>query len=436
MFANSKVKSDCGRLIKIYREYRYSKNKEKEFSCSEFILATKEHPFFEIAENEPVCSRATLNRLERGQVIKDEDLYTFFISKLGFDGKEQPGISEKVSLFCDDLLEAVDNYQVEILTAMEERLEQLFDGIKDSFYYKDIYTLLKLILDYYVKAETPLQQEIDYIYSIRFLLNENARQLLLNMLFYYYYFLKGQVVKCKEIKEEMDQTVDQYYVTAANRATWMMYKELWMDALQLIDEGIEYYGRKNCTFHLASMYFMKALAMHTGNKKEIQCYFEKSISSFRQCKGTLAHIRMIKNYFNIGFCYYSNKDYETALKYFKTYLTYNPPFTLHILYIMHCKSILDSTELDTMLMNIRQHEKSSHVIFSTFYRFFRMKMDNTSPKEIEKFLMKDVLKILSSDFGYPNIIRYFEFELNNLVIETKCYKDLILFKNKTSHKID
>ena len=436
MFANSKVKSDCGRLIKIYRENRYAENKAKEYSCSDFILSTRENPFFEIAENEPVCSRATLNRLERGQVIKDEDLYSFFIRKLGYDGEDHPGITDSVNLFSDTLYEAVNEYNVEKMERLEAELEEIFEGIKDSFYYGDVYRLIKVILDYYLRAETPVQEVVDFLYSIRFILNDNIKQLLLNMLFYYYYFLKGKVKLCGQIKEEMDQAGEYRYITAGNRATWMMYKELWMDALQLIDEGIEYYEKKQVPFHLASMYFMKALGLHTGNKENVQYYFEKSIMAFRESKGALAQVRLVKNYFNIGFCYYSNKDYETALKYFKTYLTYNPPFTLHILYIMHCKSLLNNTELDTMLKNIRQHDLSRNTFFNVFYQFFRMKMDNVGAKEIEKFLMKQVLKILSSDFGYPNIIKYFEFELNNLVIETKCYKDLILFKSKTSHKID
>ena len=45
MFANNKMRENSGRLIKIYRERMHQGSKDKRFSCNEFILATKDHPF-------------------------------------------------------------------------------------------------------------------------------------------------------------------------------------------------------------------------------------------------------------------------------------------------------------------------------------------------------------------------------------------------------
>ena len=51
MFANNKMRENSGRLIKIYRERMHQGSKDKRFSCNEFILATKDHPFYEIVED-------------------------------------------------------------------------------------------------------------------------------------------------------------------------------------------------------------------------------------------------------------------------------------------------------------------------------------------------------------------------------------------------
>lgn len=50
MFANNKMRENSGRLIKIYRERMHQGSKDKRFSCNEFILATREHPFYEVVE--------------------------------------------------------------------------------------------------------------------------------------------------------------------------------------------------------------------------------------------------------------------------------------------------------------------------------------------------------------------------------------------------
>ena len=112
MFANNKMRENSGRLIKIYRERMHQGSKDKRFSCNEFILATREHPFYEVVEGEPVCSRATLNRLERGQIIKDDELYVFFIEKLGFKVDDFPGVMSQVELISAELFEAVELYDI------------------------------------------------------------------------------------------------------------------------------------------------------------------------------------------------------------------------------------------------------------------------------------------------------------------------------------
>lgn len=53
------------------------------FTQEEFILTSRNHPFFEVKCGQPVCSRKTLCQLEKGKNIQEESLYRFFLSKLG-----------------------------------------------------------------------------------------------------------------------------------------------------------------------------------------------------------------------------------------------------------------------------------------------------------------------------------------------------------------
>ena len=69
---------------------RFHRRKERKmhaigFTQEEFILTSRNHPFFEVNCGQPVCSRKTLCQLENGKYIQEESLYRFFLGKLGLN---------------------------------------------------------------------------------------------------------------------------------------------------------------------------------------------------------------------------------------------------------------------------------------------------------------------------------------------------------------
>ena len=178
MFANNKMRENSGRLIKIYRERMHQGSKDKRFSCNEFILATREHPFYEVVEGEPVCSQATLNRLERGQIIKDDELYVFFIEKLGFKVDDFPGVMSQVELISAELFEAVELYDIRKIKEIDNKIETLFTKAKSYFYYSDIYEAFKIIIQYYLFAEYPNSVTAERMYYTSFLLSSKIDEIL------------------------------------------------------------------------------------------------------------------------------------------------------------------------------------------------------------------------------------------------------------------
>ena len=183
MFANNKMRENSGRLIKIYRERMHQGSKDKRFSCNEFILATKDHPFYEIVEGEPVCSRATLNRLERGQIIKDDELYVFFIEKLGFKVDDFPGVMTNVERLGDELFDAVLMYDVHLIRNLKNEIESDLEKAKNYFYYAEIYLAFKVIINYYLDASYPTNDESDQLYLNSFILDSKVEELISNILF-------------------------------------------------------------------------------------------------------------------------------------------------------------------------------------------------------------------------------------------------------------
>lgn len=71
-----------GVLIRHYRTQRLSLPEKENYSQDAFLIVSTRHPFFELLPGYPVCSRATLSRIENGKDIYEEELYRFFLRKL------------------------------------------------------------------------------------------------------------------------------------------------------------------------------------------------------------------------------------------------------------------------------------------------------------------------------------------------------------------
>ncbi|MGB7594075.1 MAG: hypothetical protein WBL80_00740, partial [Erysipelotrichaceae bacterium] len=71
-----------GVIIRRQRLLRRDASDRNAFKLDGFLCTSPGHPFFDIQLGYPVCSRATLLKLENGKEIREEELYRFFLDKL------------------------------------------------------------------------------------------------------------------------------------------------------------------------------------------------------------------------------------------------------------------------------------------------------------------------------------------------------------------
>lgn len=265
MFANSKMRENCGRLIKVYREMRHASSKDHQYNCSEFILATREHPFFEVAEGQPVCSRATLNRMERGLSVRDDELYEFFIGKLGFRASEFPSVIEQAEKLGEELYSAVELYDVSKIEQLDKQIDTLFEKARNYFYYNEVYTALKTVTDYYLNAGYP---DYDIAYNVHitsFVLSEKVEELVLIVLFDYFYYriydIRTSEILFNKMEKHKELKVSTLYI-----ATWLIYKKRLFDAIDATNKAIDYYSMMHSDYQLGVLYYTKALALHSIRK--------------------------------------------------------------------------------------------------------------------------------------------------------------------------
>ena len=436
MFANSKMRENCGRLIKVYREMRHASSKDHQYNCSEFILATREHPFFEVAEGQPVCSRATLNRMERGLSVRDDELYEFFIGKLGFRASEFPGVIEQAEKLGEELYSAVELYDVSKIEQLDKQIDTLFEKARNYFYYNEVYTALKTVTDYYLNVIYPKNSTADQLLMISFILDEDLEELVLNVLFDHFYYRDFDMVKAEKTYERLSMCSNRLQISSLFISGWSMYKERWFTALNVIDNALAHFQDKQVDFYLGVLYFTKAMALYTGNKENVEYYFTESIKYLERTPGKLARVKLVNNYFNVGFYYYFDRNYQQAIVFFKKFLENKPSFSVHMLYILHCTEETKCEEMFQLLQNIDLGDRSCYQINDVFFRYFKMKLNHKNEKYLENFILNEVKEVLATRFRSDNLIAYFENELSKIAKITKHYKSIASFNNFISHKID
>jgi hypothetical protein len=90
-----------GRLLKLNASHH------GDYGPKGFIICSTEHPFFDVQPGYPVCTRPTLLRLEQGKDIQEEELYRFFLHKLGLSYAFSMRREKRYDQFCFDFAQCV-----------------------------------------------------------------------------------------------------------------------------------------------------------------------------------------------------------------------------------------------------------------------------------------------------------------------------------------
>lgn len=434
MFENIRMRKNCGKLIKLYREQINKDSTSQDYLCCNFILATPNHHFFEIAPGQPVCSKATLNRLERGQSTKDDDLYLFFIKKLGYQAHDDFKLTQNLEDIYQRLYIAADFYIVEDLEKIEQEVELLFENKKNWFYYREIYTAFKIIFDYYLRVTYPNITEADRMLETHFVVNTKLDEVLLTILFEFYYNVQMNIFNAEIIVHVLENYKDSM-ISKIALSFWCNYKEKYMDSFTYIEKALNYYTGKS-DFRMGLFYYSKASILHSVNRTDIFDYFDLALECLEKIEGRLARDKTIKNYFNIGYHYYSLKSYDKAFSYFSKFLKYPRVFSTHFLYILNCSEMCGVNDLKELFKNVLPISRADNKFNTTFYNYFVMKVNKENDYLLEKCIMTKIYKVLKTEYRSKDLFEYFKNELTSLVKTTKRYKYLGDFDDVTSHKID
>ena len=71
---------------------------------------------------------------------------------------------------------------------LKNEIESVLEKAKNYFYYAEIYLAFKVIINYYLDASYPTNDESDQLYLNSFILDSKVEELISNILFDHYYY--------------------------------------------------------------------------------------------------------------------------------------------------------------------------------------------------------------------------------------------------------
>jgi hypothetical protein len=161
-----------GVMIHRYRIARLNSPQGDDFRQEKFLNCSSDHPFFDVQAGFPVCSRGTMLRLENGKNIREEELYRFFLGKLGLVYAYSP-LREQQFRDCFNAFDAI---------VTEGTLRQLDHlalpaGPSGNVLYDFYDRLLLALYRFYTLALFPSVEMMDEIGELWFCVPETIRPL-------------------------------------------------------------------------------------------------------------------------------------------------------------------------------------------------------------------------------------------------------------------
>lgn len=433
---NKEMKNRFGVLIHFYREEIYAKTKNNLYSQSEFIKTTTEIPFCDLEVGSPVCSRCTYSKLENGGHVHDIEIYEFFMKKIHQEFDYLLNIDDQTETFINRVFDAVEAYDVNKLVKCREEIMQFYKSYTNYFYIKEIYECLLLVINYNLTNEFPSKEMIDKYYKLNQILDPKLRVLICDILYIYYYSNEVNYSKVSVIAKTLE--IYCFPISTYPLSSYYVMKRRFIFALELIEQTIQHYSKKNNYFRLGECYSRKALILNNIETREAIPNYLKAIEYLEKYEHILANSRLSSIYFNMGFHYYlQGINYQLALDNFMKYIrkTKNIRIVL-IFYVLDSMIELNRNDLEKVMSDISYKVDQNDLVDRLFVPYFEMRIRSNNYNQFQSYIVEKIFPFFEMYEEAP-LLEFFRKELTRCVKHTKRYSDLVLLTkiSKSRHEL-
>lgn len=391
---NDQIKKKLAFIIREMRLLNYQKNK------AAYLI--EKNPFTKenFCEKNAICHYHTLTKLEREEIVKDDNVYHKFLDKLGLQFQVTYEQHKK-------LMELLNKYTERFLLAVEyvdfDQLKIVMDEIATNDFHNDciaLYYVKLLEIMYHLQVEQTVAEE--QIRFIELFVNffEGVYQGLVYHALGLYHHNLNRVVQPIEYYQKAIEIYKQYQISMGfiNSILLSTYKSSrnYFNLIMLCQELEIYYIEHQNYRRLLHVYnYLMDFYILVNSMENAETYFNKALNMIDQYPDLNKY--RVYLYHNWGMTFLKNYQFENAIKYFKLSYEYNENKNVVLqtlnLIIISLSKLKRTEEVNQYLQLGESYYQYSSKIQQAIFDFYRYKYTNQTDKAKQIALDKIIPKI-------------------------------------------
>ena len=410
---NNKIK--MGKLIQYYRRKTYKHISQNNFLKNEY--------------GETICTRQTLSKIEKGIIIKQDQIYEELLQNFNLKYNMEHSIDEIITPnMCSKLLYACDYYQLNELIQLSKNYMDILEPFTQYILFNEYYLCMHWIHSYYSNFILPTIDESNFIIYLKKIIDPNLYEVMMDLVF-----------KTKSVNGDYDFSYFNYKdsATIINRGNYMMslYNKSALNEMSKICEILEYDCiSKGNYIRLLDIYTSEGLTLTETETMKFESLINKTTSLIMKHKDEIPQLKINQMYKNFGLQSERLKLYDKAIFYLEKYIE-SKGLYIRIINVNLCICYEYENKIDKLkhfIKNKKIYSGTSQYELLLNYFIYKYNL-NYSNAQLSDFIVNEVPHIL--DKTMATFKDFFYYELTSLVDETKRYKDLKDFLDATNNML-
>lgn len=417
MYVNLKTK-DIMPLICKLRIYKYQSSSKDE----KFIWTQKEF-------SKGICSLKTYYSIEKGLSNPKEEIVNKFLKKIDAEFKYISELDDLLINYSHEILHNINFFRIKEAERYFLKMIKLLEPLNDFFYYRELLFIVRTAYNYYVHSKFMTASEYIYFINIYSVFNSDIDELGKDIAFKY---LHTTIVSLDNYYEQVSQLKLENSRNILNQLNYFVFctyfnndKVLLKSFDKIEEELIKSKNYIRCV-DLYTLYLNALMVFsYSAIEKEFESVLQKADTFLSKIKND---IKIAQFYLNIGLIYINFNMYEKASNYLVKGVelkTIYQKYSFILCYFSAQKSNtvanIDWNNIITFIDSDCFYSKK----IEAAYNFFIQMIMQTKAKELQDFLINEVVRFINSDD--KTFINIFKYELMLLTRQTRKYSDLHKF---------
>lgn len=363
-----------------------------------------------------ICDYKTLKGIEEGKQKPNDEFYDKLANYYQMDVQVLPLLKE-IEPYIHELYDACEWYDKNKAAHVIQTITDKVKHVKNKPLIRELVEAIQVVEKEYILNTYLNQQELLHTLELIRLWDNHLASLLVeacgrsNMNFVYsneIFTLMNPLVNRKD-------PICKYWY-----ARICISKVNYTEALDIYQELYDYYDETNNSIRKVRILMKMFNTYRDIDYKKAQEYAIKLENILKQ--ETLPETLTCSIYYNFGMYYYLNNNYEKALTNYEKSNEIEPNKSA-TLFICGCRSRLG------IITNYKFKVDPSFVYYPCLH-YFEMKANNNSEKELEHYILKDVMNVLVKEKYEQPLWSMFNYEMSELVKKTRNYKNYHIYQEK------